>query len=63
MRSITEEGERQTGERNLTGLRESKSQDANDRQREENRSNLDKNTEQREVWRQQAGREGEKTNV
>lgn len=38
MRSIAEVRERQTGERNLTGLRESKSQDEYDRQREENRS-------------------------
>lgn len=37
MRSITEVRERQTGERNLTGLRESKSQDGYDRQREEKR--------------------------
>lgn len=38
MRSLTEVRERQTGERNLTRLRESKSLDEYDRQREENRS-------------------------
>lgn len=42
MRSIAEVRERQTGERNLTGLRESKSQDDYDRQEKENRSKGEK---------------------
>lgn len=45
MRSITEVKERQKGERNLTRLRELKSQEEHDRQGKENRSKWEKSWE------------------